>query len=242
MRRYNRDAAAQARTDILASRSTFWRPADFDLPAATTQRTLLELVSAGELRRIRKGLYWRGVKTPLGMSPPSPDQWAAELTHGAGIGPSGLSAANTLRLSTQIPRRAEYAVPGRAPTSSPTVRFVSRASRSGRAEYGLSALDVAALEVLDEWENVLEAEPNEAMDRLTSLITSGDIDADRLSAAGNTEPAHAQTRLRYLLHRAGSPELAERLRKSSPRTEHRALSGLPIPPACDMLTVRASKC
>lgn len=148
------------------------------------------------------------------------------MVHCAGVGHAGLSAANTLRLRTQIPRRAEYAVPGRAPIGSSGVRFVSRASWPGRAEYELSALDVAALEVLDEWEQVLEAEPAEAMDRLAALISSGDIDAERLTAAGSTEPPRAQARLRYLLARAGSPELAERLRKPSPRTEHRALAGL----------------
>lgn len=144
----------------------------------------------------------------------------AELVNGAGVGPAGLSAATTLRLSTQIPRCAHYAVPGRAPTGRRTVRFVSRASRSGRADYALSALGVAALEVLDEWEQVLETDPEDAMDGLSSLITSGDIDAERLTAAGATEPPRAQARLRYLLRRAGSPELAERLREPSPRMEH----------------------
>lgn len=223
---YDRPKAQAARQSILDSRNRFWKLADIDTPTSTTQHLLADLVQRGELRHIRKGLYWRGTKTPLGMAPPRPDELAAQLAHQPGSGPAGLSAANALRLSTQIPRRAEYAVPARPPADGDTVRFVNRSARRGRAERALSAMDVAALEVLDGWDRIIETGPEEAMRRLSQLIASGRIDADRLAGASRTEPASARTRLRYLLRRSGLTELAKKVRAADPRTEARALTGL----------------
>ena len=128
-----------------------------------------------DLRHIRKGLYWRGIKTPLGIASPSPAALAARFAGGRGIGPSGLSAASALRMSTQIPRRAEYAVVDRPPANSDVVRFVARSSRRGRAVHDLGPLDIAALEVLDGWDQLIEVGPNEAMGHLTRLIQSGTL-------------------------------------------------------------------
>lgn len=223
---YDRRGAQDARRSLLDSRNQFWKTSDIDAPASTAQHLLAELVRQGELRHIRKGLYWRGTKTPLGMAPPPPAALAAQLTGQAGIGPAGLSAANALRLSTQIPRRAEYAVPARPPTDAETVRFVNRSARHGRADYELSQTEVAALEVLDGWDRVIETGPQQTMDRLRELISSGGIDAARLADAGDTEPASARARLRHLLRHAGLSELAEKVPAADPRTEARALVGL----------------
>ncbi|WP_246584881.1 hypothetical protein [[Mycobacterium] fortunisiensis] len=223
---YDRRGAQAARSAVLNSRNRFWKRADIDAPDSTTQHLLADLVQHGELRHIRKGLYWRGTKTPLGMAPPSPAALAAQLTGQPGIGPAGLSAANALRLSTQIPRWAEYAVPARPPTDAGTLRFVNRAARRGRADYALSQTEVAALEVLDGWDRVIETGPQEAMSRLQELISSGGIDASRLAGASETEPASARARLRHLLTQAGLVELAEKVPAADPRTEARALAGL----------------
>jgi hypothetical protein len=161
------------------------------------------------------------------MAPPSSDALAAELTdRSKGIGPAGLSAANALRLSTQIPRRAQYAVPARPPSDGDTVHFVNRSSRRGRAERALSPTDVAALEVLDGWNQVIETSPREAMSRLASLIQSGSIDPGRLACASGTEPGSARVRLRYLLRSAGLATLADEVPAADPRTESKALAGL----------------
>ena len=223
---YDRRSAEAARQAILVSRNQFWKPSDVGTPPSTTQRVLADLVQQGELRHVRKGLYWRGIATPLGMSPPSPEALISQLIGGAGSGPAGLSAANELRLSTQVPRRAEYAVVSRPPSDSDTVRFVDRSARRGRAEQALSLADVAALEVLDGWDRVIEVEPNEAMTRLSRLIESGRIDPHRLAGAGATEPGSTRARLRHLLQRAGMPTLAEDVPAADRRTESRALAGL----------------
>ena len=55
---------------ILNSKNRFWEPADFNKSPSRVLHVLGEMVAAGELRRIRRGLYWRGSATPLGLSPP----------------------------------------------------------------------------------------------------------------------------------------------------------------------------
>lgn len=225
---YNRRGVDATRRSILASRNQFWRLSDIHAAPSTTQRLLAELVAQGELRHIRRGLYWRGIKTPLGMAPPAPAALAAELAAGRerGIGPAGLSAANLLRLSTQIPRRAEYAVVGRPPTGGQTMHFVDRSTHRGRAQWALNPTEVAALEVLDGWDRVIETGPDEAMQRLTGLINSGTIDPGRLAGASDTEAGSTRARLRHLLHCAGRADLADTMLAADPRTESRALVGL----------------
>ncbi|MGW0162152.1 hypothetical protein ACWDUN_22845 [Mycobacterium sp. NPDC003323] len=224
--RYDRSAAQNARQAILNSLNRFWKPADLDTAPSTTQHLLAELVNQGELRHLRRGLYWRGLKTPLGMAPPQPDLLAAELAGVPGIGPAGLSAANALQLSTQIPRRGEYAIPARPPADYELVRFANRSARRGRADAALTPIEVATLEVLDRWDQVIETSPDAAMTRLTELIDAGRLDAERLAEASDTEPASVRARLRHLLQRTGRTELADKVRRADLRTEVRALAGL----------------
>ena len=69
------------------------------------------LSAAGDVLRVRKGLYWKGTTTPLGMSPPRIDEIALELG-GRGSGPAGVAAANWLGLTAQVPATFLAAVPG----------------------------------------------------------------------------------------------------------------------------------
>jgi hypothetical protein len=204
----DRRTPARERRRVLRSVNRFWRPEDLAGSSSTKQHLLSSLTHNGELRRIRRGLYWRGTKTPLGMSPPPPKALIHALAPGAGVGPAGLSAANLLRVSTQIPRKSEIAVPSRAPSGTGSVKFVGRSARNGRAAAGLRPIEVALLEVLDSWEKVLEVPPGEAMARLTSLLSSGDVRADRLARAGRSEPGGVRARLRELLASSGRADLA----------------------------------
>jgi hypothetical protein len=224
--RLDRQAVQRARQRILRSSDRFWTIADINTPPSTAQHLFADLRQQGELRRIRKGLYWRGVKTPLGMAPPRPEVLASRIAEGKGTGPAGLSAANMLRLSTQIPRRAEYAVVGRPPADGNGLRFVSRSARRGRADSELNQFEVAALEVLDGWNQLIEMMPDEAMTRLVGLVRSGAISADRLAKASETEPASARARLKYLLGRSGHADLADTVSRPDPRTEAKALEEL----------------
>lgn len=214
----DRSTAAHERNRILRSKDRFWRPSDLATSGSTTLHLLADLVDAGELRRIRRGLYWRGSPSPLGMGYPSTDALVHEITPGPGVGPTGLYAANLLRLSTQVARRAEIAVPHRAPRDDPGIRFWARPARHRRRATGLTPTEVAFLEVLSTWEETIELPPDEARDRLLQLLASGTVRADRLAAAATTEPATTRARLRHLLRDLDRDDLTDRIPRADPRT------------------------
>lgn len=220
-------ATRAMRKRVLSSKSRFWRPSDLDGPESTVQHLLQQLVSEGELRHVRRGLYWRGTKTPLGMSPPPPDLLIGAVTDVRGVGPAGLSAANELRLSTQLPRRSHVAVPGRAPKDLGGVTFLSRKSRTGRSSAALSRLEVAILEALESWESVLEVPPSQAWSTLAGLLADGTVRSDRLAKAARTEPASVRVRLTALLMATGHPEEAKRVPSADKRTVTTAMKAMP---------------
>lgn len=228
-RNRDRRTPLRERQRVLRSRNRFWRLEDLAGSPSTKQHLLSSLVEESELRRIRRGLYWRGTKTPLGMSPPPTETLISALAPGAGVGPAGLSAANLLRLSTQIPRKAEVAVPSRAPSAVGAIRFVARSARRDRERAGLTPTEVALLEVLESWEKVLEVSPDEAWARLTKLLTSGQVRAERVARAGNSEPGSVRARLRELLAASGRADLAAQVPAPDTRTAataHRSLAGV----------------
>src|SRR4030067_3126473 len=97
--------AGDVRAILLRSRDRFWRPPDFSDPPGAVDAALSRLSREGELVRVRRGLYWRGAKTLLGMAPPRSELIARELLGRVGVGPAGMSAASSLGLSTQVPAR-----------------------------------------------------------------------------------------------------------------------------------------
>lgn len=210
--------AAKERARIRRSQSRFWRPSDLATSGSTTLHLLADLVDAGELRRIRRGLYWRGGTSPLGMGYPPTDVLVRELAPGPGVGPTGLHAANLLQLSTQVPRRAEIAVPHRAPRDETSIRFWARPARKGRRTEGLNPAEVAFLEVLAAWEESIELPPDEARRRLLELLESGTVRADHLATAAATEPAATRARLRWLLRDLGRADLVDQIPQVDPRT------------------------
>lgn len=190
----------------------WWKPSDLvDLDAnpLTVDAIMARLAAAGELQRIRRGLYWRGAQSRFGMTPPSEDDIALEVAGVPGVGPSGLSAANDLGLTTQVPSQVIVAVPRRPPRAQPGIRFVSRAGRIGRMLHELSWMEVAMLEVLTDWAQVIEVDDVTATRRMVALIDDGHVRVDKLVAAAADEPAGCRSRLRSLLHAAGKDREAE---------------------------------
>jgi hypothetical protein len=194
---------------VLASTNAFWRPADFPgSPAAVTQ-ALCRLCQDNELLHPRRGLYWRGGMTMLGMAPPRPSAVVRELVGTAGVGPAGPSAANELRLSTQVPRWEHVAGPRRAPRPVDRVYIVSRAACTARLEEELTPAEVALLEVLRDWATLVEW-PDEVADRIIGgYLAKGIIRAGKIARAARTEPPAVRARLRSLLARLGYSKEAE---------------------------------
>ncbi|MFT4187452.1 MAG: hypothetical protein QM621_02585 [Aeromicrobium sp.] len=220
----DRSTAAQERKRVLRSRDEFWRPSDLATSGSTTLHLLSGLVEAGELRRIRRGLYWRGNRTPLGMSYPPTELVIAELAPGPGVGPTELDASNRLRVSTQVPQKAHIAVPRRAPESTYDIDFYARPARRARVAAGLGAGEVALLEALDQWERTVELPPAEAWERFGELIRSGQLRADHLARGSETEPGTVRARLRALLESLGEHALAEQIPMPDRRTTDSALA------------------
>ncbi len=198
----------------IANADGFWRPEDFDdlgNPNAVDQ-ALADLHTSGELRRIRRGLYWRGRRTAFGMSRPSNADILEQITGLTdGIGPSGYSAALALGLSTQVPRDETFALPIRTPTGLPEgMKVVSRSARRGRLEAQLLPQEVAWLEIAGSWRDHV-SDQGEAEDRFRATIDSEAIRPDRIAAAARTEPAAIRRTIASLLRSAGRPHDADRV-------------------------------
>ena len=133
------------------------------------------LAALEEIIRIRKGLYWKGVSTPMGISLPRVED-AARAIGGRGSGPAGVAAAQWLGLTSQVPSTYLTAVPKRAPCAWKTVRFTQRSFE--RRMRDLSPSEVAVIEVLRSGPSVVEAR----WDRLGEVIAE-------LAAAEEVRPA-----------------------------------------------------
>lgn len=205
--RNSASTAAEVRGRVLRSRERFWRPEDFDGSPEAVTRALSRLERAGELRRMRRGLYWRGSSTRLGMAPPPSGRLAGEVVRGPGTGPAGWSASLALGLSTQVGRREAVAVPGRPPLSPISVHFVSRAASTKRRVERLRPSEVALLEVLRDWDRLVEVSTPEAVSRIGRFADEGEVRLDRLTRASSSEPPRTRERLRRLLKALGRDDL-----------------------------------
>jgi hypothetical protein len=151
------------------------------------------LCAAGEVVRVRKGLYWKGVKTRVGMAKPRPMEVAVAVA-GPGSGPGEVAAAQFLGLTTQVPAVPVVAVPGRVPMPLEGVRFVQRPVE--RRIAGLRPIEVAVLEVLRAQAGIVEVPWPEVVATVRRFIATGDVRADVLTEEVRAEH-HLQARERW---------------------------------------------
>lgn len=222
----SKSADKSTRSYVMAARSRFFTVDDFSGTRSTVARALSRLADDGEMVRVKRGLYWRGVKTPLGMAPPtSAAILGAVYDKTAGVGPAWLDAARKLGLTTQISRKSTFAVPY-VVTGLPLI-FVNRARRTGRADHNLDDAEIALFEVLYDWNEVVELSTADAVERLRSLIGKS-IRPKAVVAASTTESARVRERLRALLILAGFEIDALRVPPAAnSTTRDEALKGIP---------------
>lgn len=176
--------ATGVREQVAAAASgTFFSRGDFDGTEPAVDTALSRLAAAHELVRVRKGLYWKGRPTRLGMTRPSAYQVALRIG-GVGSGPASVAAAHALGLTTQVPAVVEVAVPGKTPDPYPGIRFWSRPYE--RRERELRPLEVAVLEVLRE-PFVVEVSPERVEARIRELIATGVVRGALLVEEANDE-------------------------------------------------------
>lgn len=192
------------------SRRRFFRREDFAGSRTAIEKALSRHVESGELLRVRNGLYWKGPLTAFGMAPPNPREIAKAYAGPYPTGPAGISAANALGLTTQVPRVSFYAVPADVPDID-RIRLVRHNTKraTARRSADLGEHEVALLEVLDAWERVVELDRDVAKTRLVEMIRKGELDAHRVALGVIHEPARVRVRLGALLESAGHPDLAD---------------------------------
>ncbi len=223
-----RDTAKTVTRRVRRVRNRFFRANDFPGSRSAVEKALSRLVEHGELLRVRNGLYWRGSETLFGMAPPNPREVVSVYADGLPTGPAGVSAANYLGLTTQVPRFPEYAAPAIVPDID-RIRIHRRAGRRAEARRSakLAESEIAFLEVLDAWERVVELPPEEAISRLVAVLDDGLVNVSKVVRAASHEPARSRERLRLLLERSGRREAAGEIpMASSTSVRSRALRPL----------------
>lgn len=179
-------------------------------PAAAS-KALSRLAGQGEIRRVRKGLYYVPKATLLGESRPSESAVVRKvLNHRAR--PTGMTAANALGLTTQLPSRPEYAVYASAtPRGLETARLRMR-SRTQTGD--LEPQDAALLEFIRDRGRHGELGAQETYARVRLLLTGGKelsksgsttLRIQRLRDAALLEPPRVRAILGALMVHAGFP-------------------------------------
>lgn len=221
--------AASVKDQVLASSDRFWGLSDFKLAPHAATTALSRLEKAGELDRVRRGVYWRGRKTRFGtVGAPAVEAVRRMLSDSEAFGAAGWYATNLLKLSTQVSPVPVVAVTARPPSGLHNVLVVDRSGRRGRRDAKLNETEVTFLEALEAWDNNVELSNIEAFNRFVEILGGGALRAERLVEASTTESSRVRERLRAVLYGAGWRELANRVEGArSPSSKERARAVLP---------------
>jgi hypothetical protein len=172
---------------------SFFETTDFEGSSRAIECELSRLAAGGELARTRKGLYWKGPKTRVGMPLPRPAETALKVA-GLGGGLAETSAVHALGLTTQVPSVDVVAVPGRVPKQVTGTRFVSRSIE--RRILALTPFEVAVVEVLRVGPIAIEAPWSTVEALIRTLISQKTLRVTVLSKQIQLEH-HTGTRERW---------------------------------------------
>ncbi|BBZ50542.1 hypothetical protein MHEI_22590 [Mycobacterium heidelbergense] len=169
---------------------TFVRPGDLPGTPGARSSALSRAQKAGNVLRIRKGLYFKGVKTRYGMTRPMSEEVAAEILGKEGVGPSGVSAARALGLTTQVPAQPALTVAGPVPTGVPGVK-ISR--RNNMRRRGLQYTEIALLELLrGAWETSVDGGWPALVAASDTAVRTQKIRPEKIQEAIGCEPPAAR--------------------------------------------------
>lgn len=198
---------AQQTTKVISRRiecggERLWRFEDFeDLPPNATAQALSRLSRAGKLQRLSKGIYYRPRKTPFGKSRASPAKLESLLPKGC-IFPSGISAANLLGFTTQIPKQKEIATSAgslpRKLIGEDTIVHTRRPAYWDK----LTEEEAAWLDFLRNAGKVSELSPEETANRAIALLKEKGL-FERLSRTVISEPPRSRAILGALGEKMG---------------------------------------
>lgn len=204
--------AASVRDRVFRSKDRFLRVEDFEGESHAVVMELRRLVEAGELERVRRGVYWRGRKTRFGTSvPQAVDALREVVDDREAVGAAGWYAANQLGLSTQVAPQPVVSVTRRPPSGLRGIRIVNRTSKTGRRDARLNSLEVTLLEALEGWDRYVELKRPVALKRFVDHLRSPEVHVDRLVRASRTESPIVRERLRAVLEHGGWKREATRI-------------------------------
>lgn len=210
----NRSFADRIRRKIEAGGERVWRVQDFPgLPATAITQTFSRLARSGTLERIGKGLYYRPRQTAFGASRPNPSLLRELPLRDQAIFPAGLTAANLLGFSTQVPALEELATTG---TSVPRAIVGRRArvhTRRPEAWRKLTKIDGAILDFLRRRGEPSELSPPETAKRLLEYLRE-DARFERLAEVAGHEPPRVRALLGALGEELGKEEAVLRQLRS----------------------------
>ncbi len=150
----------------------------------------------GEIVFLRRGLYYKGKRTRYGIPVPSAEIVALEVLGKNGIGPTGVSAARALNLTTQIPAMPELVTSGPVPTG---LRGVRIHKRNNIARYDLNYVEIAVLEVLRDWKFTSEVGWEGLVNAVNDRIENREIRPSKLLKAVKGEHSpNVKSQLREL--------------------------------------------
>jgi hypothetical protein len=172
-----------------------------DLPATAVAPALSRLTARGDIRRVRKGIYYVPRHTVLGEVPPDPFALSHAVTGGRAH-PTGLSAASALGLTTQVPARIELAVEGKRPNS---VRGVEFKPRVGTDRSRLDVREAALLEVLRDIGHLSDLPTDATVHRLCDVVADHSA-RSRVTRAALSEPPRVRAMVGALADAAGADE------------------------------------
>jgi hypothetical protein len=154
------------------------------------ETAMSRLASTGLLKRVHRGLYWKGVRSRFGAGRPPALVVGVELAGRKGVGPAGWTASHLLGLSAQVPPTVELSVAGRhAPSAPEGIRFHTRANLD---RLGLRFHEIALLEVLRDWPMTADSDWARLLVVVRELESKGLVDVERLKRGVGGEPPHAR--------------------------------------------------
>lgn len=192
--------AAEIRSRIDRSRAgAFFSVADYHSEKRVAAETAFSrMASEGKVKRVHRGLYWKGGKSRFGPGRPAPEAIVRRVATGRALGPTGWSASSALGLTTQVPARPAFVVVGPPPTGLEGIELGSR-SNLGRVRYGLSFLEIALLEVLRDYPRYVDLEWADLVEHVGLLVNQGRVRMDRVAkAAAGERSAGVLERVRSL--------------------------------------------
>lgn len=187
--------AAYVRSRIDEGGERIWRLHDFrGLSPSAVAQALSRLARDGLIRRLSKGVYYRGRQTPFGPSTPNPIITLQLGTAGTTTFASGTNAANQLNFTTQNSSRVEIATTASSLPRKLVGQTTIIHTRRPEAWSRLNETDASILDVLRNGGKWIEQRPGEAIKGMLKFLAA-DNRYERLIDVAASEPPRVRAML-----------------------------------------------